>query len=55
MIFHLSINPPEKEVVHPSEAEVANSEADVEKNDNMPQASFSPLHQNPKGIDQVGQ
>ena len=55
MIFHLSIGPPEKEVIHPSEAEVANGEADVEKNDNMPQPSFSPLHQNPKGIDQVGQ
>ena len=47
--------PPEEEVVHPSEAEVANGEADVEENDNVPHASLSPLHQNPKGVCEVGQ
>ena len=46
---------PEEEVIHPGEAEVANGEADVEKNDNVPHASFSTLHQNPKRIREVAQ
>ena len=46
---------PEKEVVHPCEAEVARREADIEKNDNVSHASRPLFHKNSKGICKICQ